>query len=118
MKLSVYTGSLVDPAIGAHAVVNASNPSVALGSGVSGALREACGGTAFQQELRDFVMAIGRRRVECVTTRRDAFLGQVRVGAAFQEELYDFEVPASGGIFDRRAGSNVIAVVVGKAIDQ
>ncbi|MBX3129334.1 MAG: macro domain-containing protein [Polyangiaceae bacterium] len=53
MKLSVYTGSLVDPAIGAHAVVNASNPSVALGSGVSGALREACGGTAFQQELRD-----------------------------------------------------------------
>lgn len=53
MKLGVYTGSLVDPAIGAHAVVNASNPSVALGSGVSGALREACGGTAFQQELRE-----------------------------------------------------------------
>jgi O-acetyl-ADP-ribose deacetylase (regulator of RNase III) len=33
--------------------VNASNPSVALGSGVSGALREACGGAAFQQELRE-----------------------------------------------------------------
>lgn len=53
MKLGVYTGSLVDAAIGAHAVVNASNPSVALGSGVSGALREACGGAAFQQELRE-----------------------------------------------------------------
>jgi O-acetyl-ADP-ribose deacetylase (regulator of RNase III) len=53
MKLAVYIGSLVDPAIGAHAVVNASNPSVALGSGVSGALREACGGAAFQQELRE-----------------------------------------------------------------
>lgn len=53
MDLSVYTGSLVDPAIAAHAVVNASNPSVALGSGVSGALREACGGVAFQQEVRE-----------------------------------------------------------------
>lgn len=53
MKLGVYTGSLVDAAVGAHAVVNASNPSVALGSGVSGALREACGGVAFQQELRE-----------------------------------------------------------------
>ena len=53
MKLGVYTGSLVDAALGAHAVVNASNPAVALGSGVSAALREACGGAAFQQELRD-----------------------------------------------------------------
>lgn len=53
MDLSVYVGSLVDPVIGAHAVVNASNPSVALGSGVSGALREACGGVAFQHEIRE-----------------------------------------------------------------
>ncbi len=52
MRLRVHTGSLVDPAIGAHAVVNASNPHVALGSGVSGAVREACGGSAFQEELR------------------------------------------------------------------
>lgn len=53
MKLTVYTGSIVDPAIGADAVVNASNPDVILGSGVSGALREACGGAAFQRELRE-----------------------------------------------------------------
>lgn len=53
MKLGVNAGSLIDAAVGAHAVVNASNPSVTLGSGVSGALREACGGTAFQQELRE-----------------------------------------------------------------
>ncbi len=53
MKVGVHGGSLVDPAIGAHGVVNASNPSVALGSGVSGALREACGGAAFQRELRE-----------------------------------------------------------------
>lgn len=53
MILALHAGSLVDPAIGAHAVVNASNPSVALGSGVSAALRAACGGAAFQEELRD-----------------------------------------------------------------
>jgi O-acetyl-ADP-ribose deacetylase (regulator of RNase III) len=53
MNIGIYTGSIVDPAIGAHAVVNASNPSVALGSGVSAALRQACGGNAFQQEVRE-----------------------------------------------------------------
>lgn len=53
MKIGVHIGSLVDAAIGAHAVVNASNPAVALGSGVSGALREACGGEAFQRELHE-----------------------------------------------------------------
>lgn len=52
MKLSVYTGSIVDPALGAHAIVNASNSSVALGSGVSAAIREACGGNAYQKEIR------------------------------------------------------------------
>lgn len=53
MRLAVYVGSLVEPAVGANAVVNASNPAVALGSGVSGALRQACGGAAFQAELRE-----------------------------------------------------------------
>jgi O-acetyl-ADP-ribose deacetylase (regulator of RNase III) len=53
MRIGVHTGSLVEAGVGAHAVVNASNPSVALGSGVSGALREACGGAAFQRELRE-----------------------------------------------------------------
>lgn len=52
MKLSVFVGSLVDPALGAHAIVNASNPHLGLGSGVSGAIREACGGAAFQAEVR------------------------------------------------------------------
>jgi O-acetyl-ADP-ribose deacetylase (regulator of RNase III) len=53
VRLSIYIGSLVDPPLGAHAVVNASNPSVGLGSGVSGAIREACGGAAFQRECRE-----------------------------------------------------------------
>ena len=52
MNVHVHTGSITDAAIGAHAVVNASNPAVALGSGVSAAIREACGGTAFQKEVR------------------------------------------------------------------
>ncbi len=53
MKLSVFVGSLVDPAVGAHAIVNASNPGVLLGSGVSAAIREACGGDAYQREIRE-----------------------------------------------------------------
>jgi O-acetyl-ADP-ribose deacetylase (regulator of RNase III) len=44
--------SLVDPELDAHAIVNASNPHVGLGSGVSGAIRDACGGVAFQREVR------------------------------------------------------------------
>lgn len=53
MKLSVYIGSLVEAEVGAHAIVNASNPSVALGTGVSAAIREACGGSAYQKEIRE-----------------------------------------------------------------
>ncbi|MEQ8894458.1 MAG: macro domain-containing protein, partial [Sandaracinaceae bacterium] len=52
MRLSTFVGSLVDQALGAHAIVNASNPHVGLGSGVSGAIRAACGGAAFQTEVR------------------------------------------------------------------
>lgn len=51
-RVGTYVGSLVDEALGAHAIVNASNPSLGLGSGFSGAIREACGGTAFQAEVR------------------------------------------------------------------
>jgi len=47
------SGSITDSAVGAHAVVNASNPEVVLGSGVSGAIRTACGGAAFQKEVRE-----------------------------------------------------------------
>ncbi|GAB5545384.1 MAG: hypothetical protein SangKO_051440 [Sandaracinaceae bacterium] len=52
MRLSTFVGSLVDQALDAHAIVNASNPHVGLGSGVSGAIRAACGGAAFQTEVR------------------------------------------------------------------
>ena len=45
--VSTFVGSIVDPALGADAIVNASNPQVALGSGVSGAIREACGAQTF-----------------------------------------------------------------------
>lgn len=53
MKLSLFVGSITDSNIGAHAIANASNPEAALGSGVSGAIYEACGGLAFQQEVRE-----------------------------------------------------------------
>ncbi len=46
MKLATYVGSLVEAGVGAHAILNAANPAAALGSGVSGAIREACGGLA------------------------------------------------------------------------
>ena len=49
--VSGVVGSIVDTELGAHAIVNASNPAVALGSGVSGAIRDACGGTAYQSEV-------------------------------------------------------------------
>jgi len=50
--VSTFVGSLVDPRVGAAAIVNASNPHVALGSGVSGAIADACGGVTYQDELR------------------------------------------------------------------
>lgn len=50
--MSGIVASIVDPVVGAHAILNASNPDLGLGSGVSGAIREACGGAAFQQEVR------------------------------------------------------------------
>ena len=53
MILSGFLGSIVDPAIGAHVIVNASNSAVGLGSGVSGAIRKACGGAAYQAEVRE-----------------------------------------------------------------
>ena len=52
VHVAVFTGSLVD-APGAHAILNASNPDLGLGSGVSGAIREACGGTAYQRHVRE-----------------------------------------------------------------
>jgi len=51
LRISTFVGSIVDEAVGAHAIVNASNAQVLLGSGVSGAVWEACGGDAYQDEL-------------------------------------------------------------------
>jgi hypothetical protein len=47
-----FVGSLVDRDVGAHAIINASNPDLRLGGGVSGAIRDACGVT-FQREIRE-----------------------------------------------------------------
>jgi O-acetyl-ADP-ribose deacetylase (regulator of RNase III) len=57
IRVSTYTGSIVDRAVDAHAIVNASNPSVGLGSGVSGAIRDACGGASFQVTVREALEA-------------------------------------------------------------
>ena len=56
LLIRTHLGSITDSGVGAHAVVNASNPEVALGSGVSGAIRTACGGAAFQKEVRERLM--------------------------------------------------------------
>ncbi len=53
VHVAVFTGSLVDARAGAHAILNASNPDVGLGSGVSGAIREACGGADYQRHVRE-----------------------------------------------------------------
>ena len=45
--------SIVAPELGTHAIVNAGNPALGLGSGVSGAIRDACGGEAFQKSVRE-----------------------------------------------------------------
>ncbi len=50
--VSAFVGSIVDATLGADAIVNASNPHVALGSGVSGAIADACGGVEYQHEVR------------------------------------------------------------------
>ncbi len=52
MFVRVFVGSLVDPALGAHAIVNPSNPHCGLGSGASGAIASACG-PDFQREVRE-----------------------------------------------------------------
>ena len=50
-KIDVFCGSITDcPTI---CIINSSNTSIGLGSGVSSAIREACGGAVFQQECRE-----------------------------------------------------------------
>ncbi len=53
MRVAVVVLSLVDAQVGAHAILNACNPELGLGSGVSGAVREACGGAAYQRHVRE-----------------------------------------------------------------
>ncbi len=53
VRIAAFVGSLVDPRVGAHAILNACNPDLGLGSGVSGAIREACGGAAYQRQVRE-----------------------------------------------------------------
>jgi O-acetyl-ADP-ribose deacetylase (regulator of RNase III) len=51
IAVGTYVGSITDAAVGADAIVNASNPEVLLGSGVSAAIRRACGGDTYQEYL-------------------------------------------------------------------
>ena len=50
-KIDVFCGSITDSPT--MCIVNSSNTSIGLGSGVSSAIRQACGGVAFQQECRE-----------------------------------------------------------------
>ncbi|MCB9609685.1 MAG: hypothetical protein H6716_24040 [Polyangiaceae bacterium] len=52
-RFSVHDGSTTDRTVGGDAIVNAGNPYLGLGSGVSVTIREACGGAAFQQLVRE-----------------------------------------------------------------
>lgn len=71
LRIETFIGSITDPKLGAHAIVNAGNSHLALGSGVSGAIRVACGGEAFQEEVRAALEEqVGRPLAanECVVT--------------------------------------------------
>ena len=68
-----------------------------------------------QQELGDLEVAAVDGRVERVAVRCDAFLGQVRIGAAFEQQPDDLDVPAGGGVLQRRAGAED---VVGDAVGE
>ncbi len=52
-KIATFCGSIVD--CPTAAIVNAANSKLALGSGVSGAIRDACGGKEFQDECIEAV---------------------------------------------------------------
>jgi O-acetyl-ADP-ribose deacetylase (regulator of RNase III) len=54
LKIEAIIASITSPSVGTHAIVNASNPEVSLGGGVSRAIREACGPN-FQKELRELL---------------------------------------------------------------
>ena len=49
-KIDVFCGSITDCTT--MCIVNSSNTSIGLGSGVSSAIRQACGGVEFQEECR------------------------------------------------------------------
>ena len=52
-KIETFCGSIID--CPTQVIINAANSQVALGSGVSGAIREACGGNAFQRECHEIL---------------------------------------------------------------
>jgi len=51
--IETFCGSIVD--CPTQAIINAANSQVALGSGVSGAIRDACGGNTFQRECHEIL---------------------------------------------------------------
>lgn len=73
---------------------------------------------AFEQQFRDFVMSVVDGRIQRVTARRDSLLGQVRIGAAFEQQPDDFHVPLRRRVFQGRAAAQVIRTVVRDPIGQ
>ena len=48
----------------------------------------------------------------------DALLGQIRIGAAFEQQLYNVDMPAGGGVLQRRTGAYIVGHVFGDAVGQ
>lgn len=100
VAVGIYLGSITDAALGADAIVNASNPEVALGSGVSGAISRACGGDAYQEYLDSALEEEFGREIEA----RDCLATGPGAATAFRWVLHvpavDFgrRDPETGGI--------------------
>jgi O-acetyl-ADP-ribose deacetylase (regulator of RNase III) len=98
--VTVEVASIIAPALGAHAIVNPSNPRLLLDTGAGTAIREVCGGDAYQQlvwEARDQMFGAPLESGDCLVTDSCG-------AAAFRWVLHvpaidrDREDPETGGV--------------------
>ncbi len=118
LRIRTHLGSIIDPDVGAHAIVNASNPHVGLGSGVSGAIREACGGVSFQQEVR----AIWEDEFDEPLQAGDCLVTGAGTATAFRWVLHvptvDYKVPdpQTGGVTSPARIRKCVSAVLEEAV--